>query len=287
MSRTISSKHLQGKERQEIIEAVQQQAKAAALQAITPVLTGLLEADVALTLGRETGAPRQISSQKREIDWTCGYGGCQDAHHLTREGHDQRDLEKQVQDMPVPMLECQQCPHDGICQCSILEKEQRFWLDGDQDVLFSSGLGQSVCAISQAWSAKRDGRVGRRTLNERIHQIEPLVHLMHGQPITSVPAVVRLDGIWVTIQKQGEQSKQEKRKRSRKQRTGHKMVILVAPGFWEDGTREILDWQRASSEEHTQWERVLKRLGKRGVPPETGRTRGVPDSSGGEERPWR
>lgn len=40
MSRSISTRHLQGKERQEIIEAVQQQAKAAALQAIKPVLRG-------------------------------------------------------------------------------------------------------------------------------------------------------------------------------------------------------------------------------------------------------
>ena len=53
MSISVSIKHLQGKERKEIIEAVQQQAKAAALQAIKPVLTGFLEAEVALKLGRE------------------------------------------------------------------------------------------------------------------------------------------------------------------------------------------------------------------------------------------
>lgn len=122
---SILSQHLQGKERQPIIEAVQQQAKAAAWQAIKPVLTAFLEAEVALKLGREKGASRQISSQKHEIDWRCGYCGCSDAHQFTREGHDKRTLETgwgHVQDVQIPMLECQQCQHDGICQFSILEK---------------------------------------------------------------------------------------------------------------------------------------------------------------------
>jgi hypothetical protein len=151
----------------------------------------------------------------------------------------------------------------------------------DQDVLLSSGLGQSLRAISQQWSAKLGGSVGLRTLNERIHQIEPLVHQMREQPIVNVPTVVQLDGIWVTIQKQGEKSKQDKRKRSRKQRSGQKKVVLVALGFWENGTREILDWQIAPSEEHTQWETLLTRLWKRGVQPETGLKLVVRDGSGG------
>ncbi len=123
--------------------------------------------------------------------------------------------------------------------------------------------------------------MGLRTLNERINQIEPLVHQMREQPIANVPTVLQLDGIWVTIQKQGEKSKPDKRKRRRKQRTGKKMVILVALGFWEDGTREILDGQIAPSEEHTQWETLLNRLWKRGVQPEKGLKLVVRDGSGG------
>ena len=125
MSIPISIKHLQGKERKEIIEAVQRQAKTAALQAIQPVLTGFLEAEVALKLGREKGANRHSSSQKREIDWKCGYCGCQDANQFTRDGHYKRNLEtgwEHVQDLQVPMLECQECHHDVLCHFSILEK---------------------------------------------------------------------------------------------------------------------------------------------------------------------
>ncbi len=257
MSRQVSIKHLQGKERKEIIKAVQQQAKAAALQAIRPVLTGFLEAEVEVKLGRGKGEPRRISSQAREIDWHCGYGGCSDANQFTRDGHYRRNLETgwgHVQALPVPMLEYQQCSHDVICTFSLLEKDQRFWIDLEQDALFSSGLGQSLRAISERWSAQLGGTVGLRTINERINQIELLVHHMREQPLVNAPTVVQLDGIWVTIQSQGEKIKQDKRQRRRKQRTGKKVVILVALGFWDDGRRKILDWQIAPSEEHTYWQ---------------------------------
>lgn len=284
MSIAVSISHLQGTERKEILETVQRQAKAAALEAIQPLLTEFLEAEVELKLGRKKGANRQISSQKREIDWTCGSCGCQDANQFMRDGHYKRSLETgwgHVQGLRVPMLECQQCHHDVICRFSILEKYSRFWLDLDQDVLFSSGLGQSLRVISQRWSEQVGGNVGLRTINERINQIEPLIEHMRASAFPTSPSVVHLDGIWVTIQSQGEKIKQDKRKRSRKQRRGQKIVILVALGFWEDGRREILDWQLAPSEEHTHWEVLLNRLWSREVQPEKGLQMIVRDGSGG------
>lgn len=71
------------------------------------------------------------------------------------------------------MVECHQCQHDVICSFPIVEKDQRVWLDVDQDVLFRSGVCQRVREISQRWSATVGGRVGLRTLNERINHLEP------------------------------------------------------------------------------------------------------------------
>lgn len=284
MSIAVSINHLRGKSRKEILKEVQKQAKAAALQAIRPVLAAFLEAEVEMKLGREKGATRKISSQPREINWKCGNCGCQDANQFTRDGHYKRDLETawgHIQHLQVPMLECQQCQHDVVCTFSILGKDQRFWMDLDQDVLFSSGLCQSLRAIRERWSAQLGGTVGLRTLNERINQIEPLIQQMREHPLAKAPSVVQLDGIWVTIQSQGETIKQDKKKRRRKQRTGGKVVILVALGFWEDGTREILDWQIAPSEEHTHWETLLNRLWHRGLQAEQGLKMIVRDGSGG------
>ncbi len=102
------------------------------------------------------------------------------------------------------------------------------------------------------WSATVGGSIGLRTINERINQIEPLVAQAHHEPILDVPTVVQLDGIWLTIQSQSEKEKSDRRKRRRKKRTGQHVVLLVALGFWNDGSgrREILHWQIAKSTPH-------------------------------------
>ncbi len=133
------------------------------------------------------------------------------------------------------MLECQQCQHDVVTQFTILEKYKRFWMDLDQDVLFGSGFCESLRHLQERWSATIEGSVGLRTLNERINQIEALASRVHTEPITDVPPVIQLDGIWVTIQSQHEKIKPDKRHRQRKKRSGKKMVVLVALGFWARG----------------------------------------------------
>jgi len=286
MSITFSQGKLQADERQTILQTVQKQAKAAALQAIRPVLSGFLEAEVTAKLGRAKGVPRQISSTARPVDWQCTSCGCRDANQFTRDGHYRRNLETgwgHLEDLQVPMLECQHCQHDVICSFTILEKYRRFWLDLDQDVLFSSGLCQSLREISQRWSATVEGSVGLRTINERLNQIEPLLLQAHREPITDVPTVVQLDGIWLTLQSQSEKEKPDRRKRRRKARKGQRVVVLVALGFWNDGSgrREIIDWEIAKSEEHTEWEKLLNRLWERGVRPERGLQMVVRDGSGG------
>src|SRR5207244_9586586 len=130
---------------------------------------------------------------------------------------------------------------------------------------FGSGMCQSQRDLSDRWSAILGRSVGLRIINERINQIEPLLEQAHHEPIRDVPTVVQFDGIWVTIQRQSETIKLDKRQRRRHQRSGKQVVVLVALGFWNDGSgrREVLDWQIAGSEEHTEWETLLTRLWQR------------------------
>ena len=110
MSISFSQGKLQADERKSIIQVVQKQAKAAALNAIRPVLMGFLEAEVTAKLGRTKGEPRQVSSAQRAIDWQCARCGCSDANQFTRDGHYRRNLETgwgHLEDLQVPMLECQ------------------------------------------------------------------------------------------------------------------------------------------------------------------------------------
>jgi putative transposase len=284
MSITVSVASIKGRDRKEIIEEVQKQIKEAALQASGQVVMTCLEVEVTAQLGREKGSPRPMGEPVREIDWKCGHCGCQNANQFTRDGHYQRTLETKlghIDHLRVPMLECQNCYHDVICQFSIIEKFQRFWADLQQDAFFSSGLSQSLRAVRNRWSGELERPVGLRTINELINQVDPLVHRMREQHFPQAPTVVQCDGIWVTIQGQEEEIKPDKRQRKRKKRSGKKVVILVALGFWSDGRREILDWQLATSEDHGEWEPFLKRLKEREVNSEHGLKMIVRDGCGG------
>lgn len=284
MSIQFAQGKLKGQERKAVIQEIQKQLQEAALAVISSLLTLFLEEELTAKLGRHKGEPRRVSSQARLIDWQCGECRCQDANQFTRDGHYRRALATswgQVEALQVPMLECQQCQHDVICHYTILEKFQRLWLDLDQRALFGSGLSESLRHLSQEWSATLGSSVGLRTINERINQLEPLSRQAHREAITQAPAVVQCDGIWLTLQVPQDTIKPDKRQRQRHQRTGQQVVVLVALGFWEDGRREILDWQIAKSEDHTEWESLLHRLWQRGLTPEKGLQAVVRDGNGG------
>ena len=291
MSIHFSQGKLNGPDYQQVIAEVQKRMQEAALAAITPVLEAFLEAEVTAKLGREKGEPRRVSRQAREISWACGHCGCRDAHQFIRDGHYLRALDTgwgHIKALKVPMLECQCCGHDVICHFTILEKYQRFWLDLDQDVLFGSGLCQSLRQLSQRWSAVVGGSVGLRTINERINQIAPLLSQAHRDPISAVPVVVQFDGIWLRVQIPTETEKRDTRQRKRKGRKGKKVVLLVALGFWPDGNRQIVDWELAESESQAAWERLVHRVWQRGVRLEKGLQAVIRDGSGelGEALAW-
>lgn len=287
MSIQFSQGKLQDEERKTILQQVQSHMQKVAQEAVRGVVTGGVEAEVTAKRGREKGQPRQIQSQERAIDWKCGHCGCSDANQFIRDGHYQRELQTGwgvIENLHVPMLECQKCQHDVVCDYTILEKYKRFWMDLSQDALWSSGCSQSLRDICDRWSATVGHAVGLRTINERINQLEPLVRQFHNEPFEQIPEVIQLDGIWVTITQQGEIVVHDRRNRARHERHGKKRVILVALGFWtENGKekREIVDWQIAESEKHEEWEVLLRRRIERGAKAENGLLAIIRDGCGG------
>jgi hypothetical protein len=234
MSISFSQQKLRGEQRREIIQAVQKRMQTEALEAVRRVAIEFLEIEVAIKLGREKGMPRQVSGQAQEIDWHCKNCGCSDANYFTRDGHYRRDLQTgwgQVQNLRVPMLECQKCQHDVICDYTILEKHKRFWLDLDQDVLWSSSSCQSLRGIAERWSAMLGSNVGLRTINERINQIESLAHIYHEQLIDDVPDVIQCDGIWVSIQEDNGDIQYDKRNRTRHKKKEKRLWSLLLSVF--------------------------------------------------------
>jgi putative transposase len=287
MSIQFSQGKLQDQERKTILQQVQCHMQKVAQEAVRGVVGEVMEEEVRAKLGREKGQARVGNGQAREIDWKCNNCGCTDANHFTRDGQYQRELQTgwgTIQNLQVPMLECQHCKHDVVCNYVILEKYKRFWMDLSQDAFWSSGCGQSLREICDRWSATVGHPVGLRTVNERINQLELLAKKFHHTLFKQAPEVIQLDGIWVTITEQGEVIVHDRRNRARHERRGKKMVILVALGFWtEDGKekREVVDWQIAESEKHEEWKVLLDRLVERGAKAENGLKAIIRDGCGG------
>ena len=154
-------------------------------------------------------------------------------------------------------------------------------------MLFGSGLCQSLRQLSHQWSATLQRSVGLRTSNERINHIAPLLEQAHQTRISDVPAVVQFDGIWLREQTQTETIKRDKRGRKRHQRSGKKVVLLVALGLWTDGSgkRELLDWQIADGESKAAWDpNVASLVGAGSAPREGAASRGKPMGVANEER---
>ena len=92
--------------------------------------------------------------------------------------------------------------------------------------------------------------------------------------------MVQFDDIWLRLQNQTETVKPDKRHRKRHERRGKKVVLLVALGFWQDGRREIVDWQMSDNEGKAAWEQLVHRLWERGVRPENGLQAVIRDGNG-------
>ncbi len=264
MSIPFSQGKLKAAERRAIVQAIESQIQQVIIEGVTLVLQAFLEQEVTTKLGGPKRSPRRVSSEMRAIDWQCAGCGCEDANQFTRDGHSRRTLETgwgHLDSLRVPMGECQRCQHDVVAQFAIVDKYQRFWLDASQRAIFGSGLSRGLRQLSQEWAATVGARVGLRTINERINQLEARLAQVHRDPITDVPAVVQFDGIWLSLQTQQDDIREDSRQRKRHRTRGKRMVVLVALGLWTDGSgkRHILDWEIAEQEEQPAWERLVQR----------------------------
>ena len=289
MSRAFSQGKLKGEERQAILQEIQSQMQQVITEGLRLVLEEFLEQEVTTKLARTKRSPRQVSTRARPIDWQCAHCGSNDANQFTRDGHYRRTLETgwgHLDRLQVPMLECQRCQHDVVAHFAILEQYRRFWLDAAHRAIFGSGVCRSVRQLSQEWGATLASSVGLRTINERINQLEARLTQVHNEPISEVPAVVQFDGIWLSMQTQQDGIQEDSRKRKRHQKSGKRIVVLVALGLWSDGSgkRRMLDWEVADQEDQTAWERLVQRLWERGVKLETGLQAIVRDGTEGLEQ---
>jgi len=221
-----------------------------------------LEQDIDDWLHRGSHERRQRVGQ-RQTGAACCRCGSQHARDFLRNGHRKRQLLTHygVVDFWLPRVVCA-CGGSVKIPFSIIQPYQCLWDDVMEQISRWAQLGVSLRQIQTEIGEQLETQVGLRKLNEIVHRVRhpPAIEL------TSVPPIVMLDAIWITLLQPTGEIKQDQSGRQRPGKMGTKVCLLVALGLYpQSGRWGILDWTLATSENQSAWESLLLPLEQRGL----------------------
>jgi putative transposase len=220
-----------------------------------------LEKDVSQCLYRSHHERR--SGIKRYSQAYCQSCGSQEARRFMRNGHRKRQIVTSygVVTFWMPRVVCE-CGGSVKIPFSILQPYQQIW----EDVLIQidrwADLGLSLRQMQDEIGEQVGTQVGLGTLNKQVQNVEtsPAIEL------TSVPPVIMLDAIWLTLLEDRGETQMDSLERHRSLKTGRKVCVLVALGLYpQTGRWGILGWELADAESQEAWEKLLLPLEARGL----------------------
>jgi hypothetical protein len=171
-----------------------------------------------------------------------------------------------VLDIWLPRVICD-CGGSVTIPFSILEPYQRLWDDVVGQIGRWANLGVSLRQMQNEIGETMGTQVGLRKLNEVVHQVRSPVET----PLRSVPPIIMLDAIWVTLLEPTGATAPDRAGRQRATKAKENVCLLVALGLYpQSGRWRILSWTLAESESQAAWERLLVPLETRGLYRERG-----------------
>jgi hypothetical protein len=198
----------------------------------------------------------------------CQRCGTRQARRFSRNGHRYRQLVTSfgVLDIGVPRVICE-CGGSVTIPFSILEPGQRLWDDVVEQLGRWANLGVSLRQMQGEIGAQLQTQVGLRKLNEVVQHVRSPLEIT----LSSVPPVIMLDAIWMTLLEPTGATHTDRARRHRATKAKEKVCLLVALGLYpQTGRWGILSWTLADSEGQTEWERLLVPLETRGLYRERG-----------------
>jgi transposase-like protein len=205
---------------------------------------------------RRAGVTRRSSAY-------CPRCGTQEARAFSRNGHRKRQLVTTfgVLTFWLPRVVCE-CGGRVVLPFSILRPYQRIWDDVLQQIERWSQLGLSLRQMQTEIGDQLRTQVGLHKLNEVVQGQHTPIPL----ELTSVPPIIMLDAIWVTLLADTNTTQPDRLQRQRRRKARQKVCVLVALGLYPQSQRwGILGWQVAESESQPAWEALLLTLEQRGV----------------------
>jgi transposase-like protein len=145
---------------------------------------------------------------------------------------------------------------------SILQPYQRFWDDVVQQISRWAEFGLSLRQMQATIGEQLRTQVGLRKLNAVVQEVA----LPPALELTSVPPIIMLDAIWVTLLEATQATQPDSLGRQRRVKGGHQVCVLVALGLYpQSGRWGILGWAVADAESQAAWEDLLLSLEQRGL----------------------
>jgi hypothetical protein len=183
----------------------------------------------------------------------------------------------------VPRVGCL-CGGTVPLEFATLGRYERGWGDVQERARELTGLCLSLRDAREVLAGQSGRVVARSTLNGWVHQAAALAEALRAGPLERVPAVVLLDGLWLTLLGPTGEAFVDRQGRRRPRVKRRKVVLLVAYGIDPvDGARWVLDWERADAEDAAGWRGLLERLHARGLRTDAGLELLVHDGSSGLE----
>jgi hypothetical protein len=224
-----------------------------------------LSATVDYLLGRRRYDRRAVVPRDWEQTGRCQGCGSHRCDHFSRNGHRPRTLGlwDYVLPLALPRVVCQCGGSVQLDFAGLLRPYQRLGDDIDAQIQRWGAMSISLREMQAELAHSAVGRLGLRTINERLHQLQELTPDLDAD---QVPPILQIDAIWYTQLLPTGETRPDSQARRRAVKKGQKRPILIAMGIWpETGRRQILAWELGQSEDAAAWVHFLGWLEEKGI----------------------
>jgi len=129
-------------------------------------------------------------------------------------------------------------------------------------------MGLSLRDLQEALYLLMGMVLSTSAINQVTLRVEKRMHTHRQSLIAQTPAVIIVDGVWVTIQYTLDEFKIDKAGHQRQCRQAEDRVILVAMAVWPDGRHELLHYKISEQEDTVAWTSFFEEMIARGLDPQ-------------------
>jgi putative transposase len=267
---------------EEFVRSLTQQMQAYAPRIFQRILEASLDAEVDKWLAGKRYVRRR-KSKRQEGKACCSRCLSHQRRKFQRNGHYTRGLITQWGKLhvSVPQVKCE-CGGNVKMTFQTIRPRQRIWEDVGLEVQVEYDQGLSYRQIKARLDEQLGTSLGLGTLNRQVLQGAADEIGFNFLGWESVPAVVRLDGIWITVMFPTGETQRDRQGRQRPVKRAKRIPILAAQGVWPTtGRTALIAWMLADGEDLLSWQKFLEHLYGAGLTPENGLKMLAVDGSAG------